>query len=134
MIRGRPALVQPSGGDKSLPLAPILWAGSGFLAGAAFWHLVGFWSLISLAVLGINEPSAAKQTPIAERPVTRPIETGTIRSRPAPASCVSLALNRTLGETRSMPCQTGTFHHLNRGLGTKADRAISLSSWSTTLE
>jgi hypothetical protein len=100
-------------------VAPILWASGGFVAGVAFWHLVGFWSFVSTAVVADREvPKSASAVPSSPRSI--PLETGSVQ-RPS-AGCVSLALNRAKGETRPVPCATGLFHHVDAGLGMKGDR------------
>ena len=39
-------------------LAPALYGGSGFIAGAVFWHLVGFWNFVDQALRGPEGPRA----------------------------------------------------------------------------
>jgi hypothetical protein len=105
-----------------------LWAGGGFIAGIAFWHLVGFWSLINMAVIGNG---GGGQSPLASSARTRtvgvPLETGSVR-KVSSAGCVALVRNPRSGETRLGPCLSGTFHHLNAGVGTKDDLAAGEKS------
>lgn len=112
---------------------PTLWAGGGFIAGIVFWHLVGFWSLINMAVTGAGEIS---RPGMASSPQTRtkpsPLETGSVR-KVSSAGCVALIRHPRSGETRSGPCLAGTFHHLNAGIGTKDDLAVGAASWTTRM-
>jgi hypothetical protein len=96
-----------------------------------FWHLVGFWNLINTAVTGAGKDSRPE---MAVSPQTRtegpPLETGSVR-KVSYAGCVALTRNPTSGETRMGPCRAGTFHHLNGGVGTKKDLAVSAAGWPT---
>lgn len=113
---------------------PTLWASAGFVAGIVFWHLVGFWSLISLAVTGGDDGSrtdwaASSQT----RTEPRALETGSVR-KVNTSGCVALIRHPASGETRLGPCLAGTFHHLNAGIGSKDDLAVGgAASWTTRL-
>jgi hypothetical protein len=132
MIRGaRASNGESSGWPRSWP-GRTLWAGGGFIAGIVFWHLVGFWSLINMAITGAGEDS---RPGMASSPQTRAkpalLETGSVRKVNS-AGCVALIRHPTSGETRLGPCQAGTFHHLNAGIGTKDDRAEGAASWTTS--
>lgn len=131
MIRSRSTADRLDGSARTYALAPVLWAVSGFVAGVVFWHLIGFWSMVSVAVLGERTVRVSEAPAIARHKAASPIETGSVASRAM--ACVALTLNRQTGETRGTPCQTGIFHHTNAGLGTKDDRAAGSSGWSTTL-
>ncbi|HEX5665277.1 MAG TPA: hypothetical protein VFX71_00430 [Hyphomicrobium sp.] len=133
MIRGA-----SNGGSGGWPngwpaRTPTLWAGGGFIAGIVFWHLVGFWSLINMAVTGAGEIS---RPGMASSPQTRtkpsPLETGSVR-KVSSAGCVALIRHPRSGETRSGPCLAGTFHQLNAGIGTKDDLAVGAASWTTRM-
>jgi len=132
MIRGRNEPYPTDNRSQNPWLARVLWIGGGFLAGAVFWHMIGFWTLVSTAVMGGPGAEPAKNVAVVARKTAHPIETGSLRSRQIP--CATLALNRQRGETQLQPCQTAPFHHINGGLGTKADRAAGVASWSTTLQ
>jgi hypothetical protein len=131
MIRTHHDADRLDGGVRSSPLARLVWAGGGFVAGIVFWHVIGFWSVVSVAVLGTGPQAAVPRDPVAERTPPRAIETGSLPSRAAP--CTALALNRRTGETRSSMCPAATFHHINGGLGSKDDRALVVSDWTTRL-
>ncbi len=74
--------------------APLAWGFAGFLIGAIFWHVIGFWGFLSEAVLEAPEP----QVSVVAREV-----------KPAvPPNCTTLALNRATGETTSVPCADQT--------------------------
>src|SRR5262245_1448017 len=93
--------------------ARIAWCTAGFLAGAAFWHFVGFWSFISAVVLGGPDPErelfTARPLPVVSTHVgpngiaSAPPVTGKARTGSA---CIALALDRASGETRRVPCET----------------------------
>jgi hypothetical protein len=116
------------------------WSAMGFVAGIAFWHCVGFWSLVHTAVVGGDKTGAtaiATQTDRTSGTRLPPVlETGSLPAAVKP-SCVLLVLDRTGGDTRQAPCPTGTFHHRNAGLGVKRDReppsTSGRSRWLTQL-
>jgi hypothetical protein len=131
MIRINHDAGRPDGGERSSALTPLLWAGGGFVAGVVFWHVIGFWSIVSVAVLGTGPQAPVPRDTVAGRTPPRAIETGSLPARGAP--CTALTFTRQTGETRSALCRTGTFHHTNGGLGTKDDRALVISDWTTQL-
>jgi hypothetical protein len=94
--------VPPRGARIASKLA---WCTAGFLIGAAFWHLVGFWSFVSYVVLGGPTPQVSFAS---ARPLT--VASAVQASVPAkPAiggrpSCITLALDRSTGKTRPEPC------------------------------
>lgn len=101
-------------------------AALGFVCGAAFWHLVGFWSFVSETVH--TGPSAAVQrddtlpipkfdarkieSALSDRHQTQistlqsskqpPLTTGSISK--GPRNCSTLALNRRSGRVETRPC------------------------------
>jgi hypothetical protein len=131
MIRSRHALDRMDGDAGSRSLAHIFWAGGGFVAGVVFWHLIGFWSMVSVAVLGGGATPTATAPVAGVRKAPVPLETGAIAVR-APG-CVALTLDRRTGATGSVPCRTGSFHHINGGLGRKDDKARIAPGWSTSV-
>jgi len=116
----------------------VAWLALGFVAGAIFWHLVGFWSLVSLAVLGSGDkraPVAAQAAADLRAPV---LETGSLATAMKPR-CVVLVLDRLGGETRQAPCPITTFHHRNAGVGIRRDRQPARtgrdnSGWAARLD
>jgi len=75
----------------------ILWATLGFVTGAIFWHVIGFWTFVSDVVL--NRPPAG----------------GTLRAEASvvavptiylvdPATCTALVLDRQTNQTVVRPC------------------------------
>lgn len=126
-------------------MQPASWIAIGFLAGALFWHLVGFWNFVSKAVFqSDNNPVATAAKP-SEPPPVQPL-TVAVNTRGAKAgkasTCVVLVLDRLGGTTRQAPCPAKTFHHRNAGVGVKRDRETprraepgeGLARWSTELE
>ncbi len=83
----------------------LAWCTAGFLIGAAFWHVIGFWSFISYVVLGGPGPQAtfasARPLAVASIDQVRTSATPATGSRP---SCITLALDRATGRTRREPC------------------------------
>lgn len=100
-----------------------LWAGAGFAAGIAFWHGVGFWALVSTAVLSGEDEQrhATKLLPRTAASSPKPMETASI-TRPAQSGCIALSYNRSRSETVSAPCAGIAFHHIDAGLGFKAEK------------
>jgi hypothetical protein len=106
--------------------AAVLWAGGGFVAGIAFWHAIGFWSLVNAAVFGSDTvPASGTASSAFQRPVAiSSLETGTLG---APrTACVALALNRMHGETRAMPCFAIAQQPADGGTGRKSDREAAV--------
>src|SRR6476620_2361275 len=82
-----------------------LWTTVGFVAGAVFWHAVGFWTFMSQIVF--DGENTAPQAIAAQAPVIDDaIETGSLPTilRVDPARCISLELNRRSNETAARPC------------------------------
>lgn len=77
----------------------LLWSAAGFLAGAVFWHAVGFWRFISDAVL---DPAPG---PAQMAAVSRPSQVSlpTIYLVDA-ANCTALVLERKTNSTVMQPC------------------------------
>jgi len=77
----------------------LAWSAAGFLAGALFWHAVGFWGFISDVVL---DPAP---TPVQMTAVAPPSQV----SLPTiymvdPANCTALILDRKTNSTVMQPC------------------------------
>jgi hypothetical protein len=105
-----------------------LWAGAGFAAGIVFWHGVGFWALVSTAVLsgGDEQKRATNPLPRSVTSSRKPVETASV-ARPAQSGCIALTFNRSRGETIALPCAGAALHHLDGGLGYKSDKQTGLS-------
>lgn len=122
---------------------PAAWCALGFLAGVAFWHLVGFWSLVSTAVFRGREDAAPTITAPAP-PMAAPVPGRAIGANigAIKLGCVVLAIDRVGGTTRQSPCPAGTFHHRYTGVGEKRDREPGrhvepgggIAGWSTRLD
>jgi hypothetical protein len=87
----------------------LAWWATGFLVGAAFWHLVGFWSFVSYAVLGGpisgGYGASARPAAVASTDQAPALYTPASGTR---ASCIALVLDRTTGQTRPEPCAPAT--------------------------
>jgi hypothetical protein len=78
--------------------AALVWGGLGFVAGAVFWHLVGFWSFLSEVVLDrTTGPQAAEA---ASAPTGLSAKVVLVDS----ATCTALALDRRAKLTLALPC------------------------------
>jgi hypothetical protein len=122
MIRSSHAVRHSDTGQTVRSPAAVLWAGGGFVAGIAFWHAIGFWSLVNTAVFGSDTVAASRTASPAFQEPAAPsrLETGTLREQRT--ACVALALNRMQGETRAMPCFAMAHQHADGGTGRKSDR------------
>jgi hypothetical protein len=109
--------ITPRAGAKAAPhedrpigiVGKLAWCTAGFLAGAAFWHFVGFWGFISAVVLGGPDP---ERELFSARPISivspkgsdlAPTLAGKAR---VGSACVALALDRVSGQTRRVPCES----------------------------
>jgi hypothetical protein len=79
--------------------APIAWGLGGFLIGAIFWHLIGFWGFLSTVVL--KGPETAVSEVVWQQPVM--VARQAIRPATLP-NCTVLVLNRSTGLTSGVPC------------------------------
>lgn len=120
----RPGIAAPSEAVQAKPRrgvrTALVWGGLGFVAGAAFWHAVGFWSFLSNVVL--NDASQAHaEAARANAPAV--LVSG--RPQPAalptlylidPANCTGLALDRATNRIAVRPCP-------KNGLALRLERA-----------
>jgi hypothetical protein len=124
---------------KRRDFTPVWWGGSGFIAGALVWHIVGFWMFVSDVVLNANDPRAraldaflpslASPAP-AQKAMSRIPESAVIA---APAAfkhatagtqfaCVSLALDRSAGSTQAQSCKGTAADLRDAGFNRRTDR------------
>lgn len=84
---------------------------TGFVLGALFWHLVGFWSFVSHIVYhGPDDRSAValarkNDVPAASRNIAADAE----------KTCIKLMRSPTGGEARSAPCAADDRQHAGSG-------------------
>jgi hypothetical protein len=71
---------------------PLAWGGAGFLIGASFWHVIGVWGVLGTVVLTESEAAV----PAVPHPIVM-ADTGL-------PNCTDLVLDRSTGQTRSVPC------------------------------
>ncbi len=107
---------------KRRDFTPVLWGGSGFIAGALVWHIVGFWMFVSDVVLNANDPRARTleaflpglSTPAPGQKAMSRIPESAVIAAPAAFkhatagtqfACVSLALDRSAGITQAQICK-----------------------------
>lgn len=99
--------------------AALLWGGMGFVAGAVFWHLVGFWSFVAEVVL---DRTAAAQAAAAAPPRSNGVPTVILVKADR---CTTLALNRRSNLTVAAPCvNDGMALRLVPETGTRDDLAV----------
>lgn len=79
---------------------PIAWGLGGFLIGAIFWHLIGFWGFLSTVVL--KGPDTAVSVVARQQPI---LATRQQAIQPATLpNCTVLVLDRSTGLTFAVPC------------------------------
>jgi len=78
--------------------AALLCGGMGFVAGAVFWHLVGFWSFMAEVVL---DRTAAAQAAVGPPPRLDGVPSVILVKADR---CTTLALNRRSNLTVAVPC------------------------------
>jgi len=83
--------------------APLAWGFGGFLIGAIFWHAIGFWGFLGEVILKGSEPQASVVARTA-LPASVP-------------NCTALAIDRTTGRTRSIPCAEALHLHEEASVG-----------------
>jgi hypothetical protein len=111
--------------------AAILWCGVGFLAGAAFWHAVGFWGFVSNVVLtGAGEVKT--ELAVAEAPKQVVEREAADERLPTiylvdPARCTALAIDRGLNRTVVRPCPSQGLALRLEPLSSREDLSAALS-------
>jgi hypothetical protein len=79
------------------------WSVLGFVAGAIFWHFVGFWGFVSSVVFANNQATGpdvavAQRAPVIV--VSQPVSTGATGS----SHCSTVSRDRSTGVTSVRPC------------------------------
>lgn len=113
----QPLVAAMRGRVRSIARVPAkgAWIGLGFLAGIAFWHIVGFWTFMSRIIFEGPETAVIvlqQNAPAAVPPITSDIETGSLqriekltsRSTPEP-DCIALVRSHSAGTTHQEPCK-----------------------------
>jgi hypothetical protein len=84
----------------------------GFLAGAPFWHLIGFWGYVTGTVSGLQtaeRPRAVQEAANASRVSTSPARATQPGRKPTTAAvmthCTALVLDRSTGATLTAACK-----------------------------
>ncbi len=96
-------VVRPRRGARSA----MVWAGVGFIAGAVFWHAVGFWSFLSDVVLkGASSMEAQIALAASPRAATAAREKADLPTiyLVDPANCTAVVLDRLSKRTVVRPC------------------------------
>jgi hypothetical protein len=78
----------------------LLWSAGGFLAGALFWHAIGFWQFVSDVVFDPAPSPTAQMTAVAP-PSQIALPTIYLVD---PANCTALLLDRKTNSTVMQPC------------------------------
>lgn len=112
----------------------LFWAGLGFVIGAAFWHLIGFWSFVSYVVLNGDGSVPHTQAVVRKNDVQAASKRAAVE---AARSCVKLVRSRSDANTAAVPCDPNDriLHQLG-GLAARQDRALLHPSagWAVTAE
>lgn len=87
-------------GRLSSHAAPIAWGLGGFLVGAIFWHVIGFWGFLGTVVL--KGPETAVSVVTRQQPVV--VARQQIVESAILPNCTVLVLDRSTGRTSSVPC------------------------------
>lgn len=142
---GRDRRPTPSTAPKAVPrwrlhhegINALGWSLFGFIVGAVFWHVIGFWDFMGNVVLsghGDKRRNAA-ETPTWQAEVKtpptpfRPATGGKRVATPAPApSCTLLTLDRATGDTTSQTCPPG---QIALPAGTMLEKADLLTAAAT---
>jgi len=128
-LKGLPTVAPPFAADV-LPhrryAGPVLWSSLGFIAGMLVWHLVGFWSFVTDVVDSRVEPkqplAAVAALPAKKLAGQLPQTTSGRETAGAdPLRCVSLTIDRALGDTRKAACTEASALR-DAGFAAKADR------------
>jgi hypothetical protein len=105
----RPGLIFP----REIPPKPkrrrsvrsaLAWGGLGFVTGAIFWHVVGFWTFLSDVVLKAPDRAAKAALLSAAAVPARPKTNLPTVYMVEPATCSALALDRQSNRTMLQPC------------------------------
>ena len=100
--------IKPTKARRSARSAAV-WAAVGFIAGAVFWHAVGFWSFVSDVVLkGASTVEAKLALAASPRAPTSDREKADLPTvyLVDSANCTALALDRLSNRTLVHPCPT----------------------------
>lgn len=83
----------------------LLWGGAGFIVGAVFWHLIGFWDFMTAVILG--HPESRRQDAASTwstQVIAQPIPGRTPRRPAAVSSCSTITMDRVNGAATAKPC------------------------------
>ena len=100
---GDPARAQRFSKRNAGMASSLAWGVSGFIVGAVFWHMIGFWAFVSDVVF-------SSHAPIEERFVDQ-----------AGANCVEIVLDRATGRVYTEACATEAPQLDERSLSVKSD-------------
>ena len=94
--------------QRTPPLKTALSAGSGFVAGIVFWHMVGFWSFVNDAVLykraDSGQPAPVRSASVPPKAQSR--QSGVAGPLQAAAvNCTIAAIDRHGGGAQAVGCE-----------------------------
>lgn len=78
------------------------WSVTGFLAGAVFWHFVGFWGFVSEVVLAGGPP--VERAAVHSVPTTVRTKRVQVAATAADTPCTLVSRDRQTGLTSARPC------------------------------
>lgn len=110
-------------------MAPALWGGAGFVLGAVFWHLVGFWSFVSEIVY--KGPEGGASVAVVRKNDARSAASEASNGPSAEAFCIALVRDRVSGDTRSAGCTLADRVLPHLGAGVRSDLASLQTSLGT---
>jgi hypothetical protein len=102
---------------RSLWASPVLWCCLGFLFGAPFWHLIGYWSYLTGSPAAFmtsklsrpaGEPAATPAKPLAAPSTLSPLRTAQPGRKNGPlaqVNCTALVLDRDSGTVQAAQCK-----------------------------
>lgn len=117
----------------------------GFVAGVAFWHLIGFWSFISQMAFN-SDPSSRRVAELVDTPPATAEESSVAAPAPATkgsgpskpdgagekvvlgafdANCSSLVLDRKAGTVAAAPCLPSRLVLVDAGTRARQDLAVA---------
>ena len=107
------------------PFAPLIYGGLGFVTGAVFWHMIGFWGFVEQALRGPDGPRVRVEQVQLPAPAASPavVAQPAWRLRAAPlavADCSMFAKPRE-GAAPAMPCPINAAALPEGGNGERGD-------------
>lgn len=109
------------------------WMTLGFILGAAFWHLVGFWGFLSHVVLHDRADGSPSTAIVRKNDVLAATKKAAIEGS---RTCAKLVRDRSGGSTRAEPCDPNDPILHYSGLALRDDLGIrhAATGWTASAE